>query len=230
MALLIAAASPVIIFLYFINKKDTEKEPPRLLLKCFVWGCVSVVPIIIIEMFVSGFNAFDSFFLTSFFDAFAVAAAVEEGFKFLFLFMIVWKLREFDQYFDGIVYAVFVSLGFALIENIMYIFTFGFGAAILRAVLSVPAHGLFGVMMGYFFSHAKFSGKNRLLWLSYLVPVLFHGLFNFLLTYIGESKNGLLMLIFFAGFVALLVVLWRFGIRNIRKHYARDVEINERFS
>lgn len=224
MALLFAASFPVVVFLIVIYRKDTEKEPPGLLFKCLILGCVAAVPILFIEVFVSSFNNFSSAFLYSFYEAFLVAAVVEEGIKFLFLYLIIWKRKEFDQYFDGIVYAVFVSLGFALVENIMYVFQYGFGTAITRAVLSVPGHGLFGVTMGYFFSLAKFSGRNRtgLLWLSFLIPVLFHGMYNFLLMFLGENENALIILLLLAAFVTLLVVLWRTGIRNVRKHYSRD--------
>jgi RsiW-degrading membrane proteinase PrsW (M82 family) len=228
-ALVLAAGFPVIVFLIIIYKKDSEKEPPKLLFKCFLWGCIASLPIIVIELIVDSFNVFESLFFYSFYESFIVAAVVEEGFKFLFLFLIIWKHKEFDQFYDGIVYAVFVSLGFALVENILYVAEYGFGTAIMRAVLSVPGHGLFGVAMGYFFALAKFSGKRgtKMLWLSFLVPVAFHGLYNFLLSFIGGIENGLLILLFFAGFVALLILMWRTGIRFINKHYTRD--LNKRY-
>ena len=157
LVILLSAIFPVIIFLFFIYRKDTEKEPPILLVKCFLWGCVITLPIILIELVLDHLNIFNSALLHSFYNAFVVASFVEEGFKFLCLYWIIWKRKEFNQYFDGIIYAVFVSLGFAFIENIGYIFQNGFGAAIMRAILSVPGHGLFGVIMGYFFSLARFS-------------------------------------------------------------------------
>ena len=226
-ALIIAAIFPVVVFLAVIYKKDTEKEPPKLLRKCFFWGCIATIPIIFIELFLDKFNTFSSIFAHSFYDAFVSAALVEEGMKFLLLYWIIWKRREFDQYFDGIVYAVFVSLGFALVENIFYVIELGMGTAIMRAVLSVPGHGLFGVAMGYFFALAKFSGRKRigLLWLSFLVPLLFHGLYDFLLMYLGENENVLLMILLLAGFILLMVVIWRFGIKYIKKHHAQDVAI-----
>jgi len=226
MALLVAAAFPVVIFLIIIYRKDTEREPPGLVLKCFFLGCVATAPIMLFELFAGAFNNFDSALFQSLYNAFIVAAIVEEGFKFLFLYRTIWKRKEFDQYYDGIVYAVFISLGFAFIENILYVFQFGLGTAILRAVLSVPGHGLFGVAMGYFFSLARFSpnrGKG-LLWLSFLVPVLFHGLYNFFLMYIGESENELLIGLLFLAFLAALIFIWRSGIRYIKRHRAKDTE------
>jgi len=228
LVLLLSAILPVAIFLFFIYRKDTEKEPPKLLVKCFLWGCFITLPIILIGLLFDCFNIFNSAFLDSFYNAFVVAAFVEEGGKFLCLYWLIWKHKEFDQHFDAIVYAVFVSLGFALVENILYVFQHGFGIAISRAILSVPGHGLFGVMMGYFFALAKFSEtakKQKLLWLSFLVPFLFHGLYDFILFYIEKSSDNIAVLLFVA-FIVVMVFLWRYGIRYIRKHYAKDREDN----
>ena len=222
--LLLSAGLPVVIFLVAIYRKDTIKEPPKMILKCFFFGCLATIPILFIEQFVSGFNVFTTPHWYAFYDAFITAALVEEGVKFLFLYWIIWKSREFDQYYDGIVYAVFISLGFAFIENILYVAEYGFGTAILRAVLSIPGHGLFGVAMGYFFALAKFSVKHKggLLWLSFFVPFLFHGIYDFILMYIGESDNGLLILLLFLGLIALMIFMWRLCIGYIRKHHAKD--------
>jgi RsiW-degrading membrane proteinase PrsW (M82 family) len=233
LVILLSAIFPVIIFLFFIYRKDTEKEPPILLVKCFLWGCVINLPIILIELVLDHLNIFNSALLHSFYNAFVVASFVEEGFKFLCLYWIIWKRKEFNQYFDGIIYAVFVSLGFAFIENIGYIFQNGFGAAIMRAILSVPGHGLFGVIMGYFFSLARFSEiekKWKFLWLSFLIPFLFHGLYDFLLFYIEKSGDNIgFVLLLFAMFVIVMVFLWHYGIRYVKKHYANDKENNLKY-
>ena len=92
----------------------------------------------------------------------------------------------------------------------------------MRAVLSVPGHGLFGVMMGYFFALAKFSANKKILWLSFIAPLLFHGLYDFFLFYMGEIESTLLVFLLFAGFVILMICLWRFGIKYIKSHYSRD--------
>ena len=222
--LLISAGFPVVIFLIVIYKKDTEKEPPGLLIKCFIWGCISTVPIIFVEMFFGSLNAFQSVVYYAFYESFIVAAVVEEGFKFIFLYRITWKHKEFDQHYDGIVYAVFISLGFAFIENIAYILGFGTGVAFMRAILSIPGHGLFGVAMGYFFARAKFSGpgEKKILWLSYLVPVFLHGMYNFFLSLMEGTENGFITLLLFAGFVVFIILLWRFGIKNIRRQLTKD--------
>ena len=225
--LLFSAALPVVIFLYFIYKKDSEKEPVKLLLKCFLWGCIAIIPIIIIEMLLDRFNIFTSAFLQSFYRAFVVAALVEEGVKFLCLSWIIWKHREFDQYYDGIVYAVFVSLGFALVENILYVIQGGIGVSIARAILAVPLHGLCGVIMGYFFALAKFSRSNNkiYLWLGFVLPLFSHGAYDFFIFYYTNSdKNISITMILLIFFVALIFILWRCGIGYIKKHCIKDTE------
>ena len=221
--LLLSAIAPVAIFLFFVYRKDTEKEPPKLLAKSFLWGCIAILPILTIELVLQYLNIFSSAFLHSFYEAFIVAAFVEEGVKLFCLYKIIWKHKEFDQYYDGIVYAVFVSLGFALVENIFYVLEGGFGVSILRAMLSIPAHGLFGVLMGYFFALAKFSpNKNKkFLWLSFIVPFLAHGLYDFFLMYMVGNDEITIFLLFHL-FIALMIFLWRFGIKYIKKHYAKD--------
>jgi RsiW-degrading membrane proteinase PrsW (M82 family) len=224
--LLLSAAFPVVVFLIIIYQKDSEKEPKKLLIKSFVWGCLVTIPIVLIELFLTNLNTFENAFWHSFYEAFIVAALVEEGFKFLVLYKIIWKNKEFDQYYDGIVYAVFVSLGFALVENISYVMMFGLGVAVLRALLSVPAHGLFGVIMGYCFANARFSTNNRerrsWLWLAVLVPILFHGLFDFLLFSMEKIEDPGLIGLLFLGFAALMIVMWRLGIKYIKEHHSKD--------
>ena len=222
--LMVAAIFPIAVFLIIIYRKDTVKEPPGLLIKCFLGGCIITIPIVLIEMLFDSFNVFDSALLSSFYDAFVVAALVEEGFKFLFLYLVISGRKEFDQHFDGIVYAVFVSLGFAFVENILYVAEYGFGTAVVRAILAVPAHGLLGVCMGYFFALARFSPKNKsgLLVLSLLIPILLHGLYDFLLVYLGSTDSIGMMIILFAVFVVLIIFLWYLGVRFIRTHHAKD--------
>lgn len=116
-------------------------------------------------------------------DAFLVAALCEEIFKLLAVYILVWKNPNFNERFDGIVYAVFVSLGFAMTENIMYVFSNGMSTGIARAFTAVPAHAMFGIMMGYYLGLAKFSkkGKLSLLLLAFFIPFLIHGIYDFIL-------------------------------------------------
>lgn len=150
---------------------------------------------------------------TPLYTAFVSSAGVEEGIKFLFLCFLAWPNRNFNEPLDGIVYAVFLSLGFAWVENIVYVthpVLGGYETALVRAALSVPGHGLFGVQMGYYMGLARFDGhKVRRLFLAFAVPYLLHALYNFFL--LEKSKW------YWACFVGLEVWLWGSGLACIRK-------------
>ena len=229
MSFLIASITPVIIFLFLIYKRDQIKEPPAILAKCFFGGFLSIIItlilVILIQLIIPEFS---SPFLKSFYEAFLTAGLPEEFSKFLILYWIVWKSKDFDQYYDGIIYAVFVSLGFALIENILYVFKGGMSVALMRSVLAVPGHGFFAVIMGYYLSLAKFhtgNQKNNLLLKSLFIPVLFHGLYDFTLMYAGNSKdNPLLIIGLMISFTIIVIKLWRVGLNRIKRHHQTDIE------
>jgi RsiW-degrading membrane proteinase PrsW (M82 family) len=234
MGLILAAITPVLVFLYLIYRKDVNKEPAKLLAKCFFGGFISIALTLAIVALIEDFGAHLSHpFAKSFFDAFFLAAIPEEISKWLILYWIVWKSNEFDEHYDGIIYAVFVSLGFALVENIMYVVNGGMGVALMRAVLSVPGHGFFGVLMGYYFSLAKFGPVIRrqpLIVMSLAIPILFHGLYNFALMYMSaDSSNPWLVLLLLVLFIYVVVMLWKLGIRKIKKHVAFDREEEAKF-
>ncbi|WP_421921274.1 PrsW family glutamic-type intramembrane protease [Marinifilum sp.] len=156
-----------------------------LLAKVILAGIIITIPIIIAEQAVSSLlpHIIFSKIANVFGNAFLVAALCEEAFKLLAVYILVWKNPNFNEQFDGIVYAVFVSLGFALVENIMYVFSNGMGTGIARAFTAVSAHAMFGIMMGYYLGLAKFS-KNRklpLLIMAFFVPFLIHGIYDFIL-------------------------------------------------
>jgi len=229
MTLLIASITPVLIFLYLIFKKDKNKEPIGLLAKCFFGGFLSIIITLIIDvpmMYIG--TAFQSPLFKSFYEAFFVAAIPEEFAKFIILYWIIWKSKFFDEHYDGIIYAVFVSLGFALVENIMYVSEHGIGIAFWRAILAVPGHGLFAVAMGYFLSLAKFNKQTNVqkyLVLSLVVPMGLHGTYDFLLMYsssLTEADAGF-ALILLGIFTVFIIFLWRFGIKKIKIAVAKDI-------
>lgn len=227
MTLLISSIFPVVIFLYMIYQKDHEKEPISLLFKCLLGGCLSTLLSLLMSIPLGAISGvFPGAFLSSIHQSFLEAAIPEELAKFGILYFLIWKSRELDHSYDGIVYSVFVSLGFALIENILYVFEGGFSVAIARAILAVPGHGLFGVMMGYYFSLARFhEGKKRREFLikSLVMPILFHGAYDFLLFYMGASSENILLVIFLLIlFAGLVILLWRKGIAKIKLHLEQD--------
>jgi RsiW-degrading membrane proteinase PrsW (M82 family) len=207
MKLLLIATAPVFIILSYIYYHDKyEREPLSLLFEGLVAGGVIVFPVIYFEHIIQSFGSGISGMGNAAYTAFMVAALVEEVFKFFALFLLIWKNPNFNEEFDGIVYAVFVSLGFALVENIMYVFNNdqGMHVGLMRAFTAVPAHAMFGIMMGYRLGLARFIPSKRIQYLSFalLVPIFFHGIYDFILM----SQNQFLIL-FFLPFVMYL--LWR---------------------
>jgi RsiW-degrading membrane proteinase PrsW (M82 family) len=230
MSFLISSITPVIIFLFLIYNKDSIKEPWGLLMKCFFGGFLSIIITLLIDGFLEPFGkGFTSPFASSFFDAFFQAGFPEELSKLIILYWFVWKRKEFDQHFDGIIYAVFVSMGFALVENLMYVYKGGISVAMMRAVLAVPGHGFFAVAMGYYFSLAKFHNgpkKNEFLLKSLLVPAIMHGAYDFALIYASKSEeNPLLILLLLVIFTVIVIRIWRRGLKKISLHYQKDIAV-----
>lgn len=207
---------PVILLLFYIYKQDKyEKEPIGMLLLAFFGGILAILLDLVLVNIINGIWYSD----TVFYSAFMEAGFPEEICKFLVLFLFFWRNKNFNEYMDGIVYATFVSLGFACLENILYVFSSGFGTGIMRAIISVPGHFLFGVLMGYFISLAKFSTSDKFFYLvlSVIVPGIVHGLFDWLLMItdsLGTFGQLLILLIFIVGDI----LLWIVGVRSIRKH------------
>jgi RsiW-degrading membrane proteinase PrsW (M82 family) len=142
-------------------------------------------------------------------------ALVEEFSKFLFVRFILFKNQNFNEPFDGIVYAVMVSMGFATLENVMYVYQYGFMTGVLRMFTAVPAHAVFGIMMGYFLGRAKFTVEQQIIYslLALLVPTLFHGAYDYF-WFIAEIE-GVYAGIWVGSIVALVLgfVLSRNAIR-----------------
>jgi protease PrsW len=194
--LLILSLSPIIICLAYIYIRDKyEKEPYALLFIGVFFGMFMAVPIAYTQNLLILFLPQKAPLFQNLYLAFIVASFVEELFKFVILFFLIWENDNFNERFDGIVYAVFISLGFAGIENILYVFNpniGGIATALGRAIFSVPAHALFGVFMGYYFSVSKFKERTsyfqtlsystvRMLLVSFLIPWLLHGIYDFIL-------------------------------------------------
>ncbi len=231
-AILISLAIlPVIVLAIFIYRKDKfEKEPLRMLAKAFFFGCLSVIPAILIEQALAlGFfymgGEYVSGFVTGIYNGFIVAGCSEELCKLALLALAVWKAPDFNEYFDGIVYATFVALGFAGIENLMYVFrqeTFEVSLMTggVRAILSVPGHFLFAVVMGYYFALAKFNPDKRRqnLFKAFFYPMLLHGTFDALLMIpeaMGEG-GAWLSAVLFPVFIFFDVKLWKVAMRHLK--------------
>ncbi|SDZ09777.1 Membrane proteinase PrsW, cleaves anti-sigma factor RsiW, M82 family [Proteiniborus ethanoligenes] len=186
--LFIIAITPAISIAVAVYLSDRyDREPISLLAKTFIFGALSVIPTIIVERFLSSINIFSGL-LGIAFTAFVVAGFTEEFFKRLVVLKLMCKDKHFDEKLDGIVYAVFSALGFATVENIMYVvFRFSYNPYIglYRGILSVPAHAIFGVTMGYYLSLTKFASNKARERANHrkslYMPLILHGTFNFIL-------------------------------------------------
>ena len=186
MNLLLLAIAPVMIVVIFIYLKDKfEKEPVRFLFKNFLLGAfASVLLTFVLSIILNSIHPLTNVksILEQFIKAFIVVALVEEYSKYVIVRYFAQPNKEFNEPFDGIVYAVMVSMGFAALENILYVFQYGFGNGVLRAFTAVPAHATFGILMGYFMGKAKFSkNKLKLNLFGLLAATIFHGAYDFFL-------------------------------------------------
>ncbi len=213
MDVLLIAVAPVIVILVYIYARDKyEKEPLGMLVKAFLAGALAVIPIILVENILQARGAGLTGYTHIAYNAFVVAGFTEEIFKFFALYLVIWKSKEFNEKFDGIVYAVFLSMGFATVENIMYVAGYGTSVGISRALTAVPGHALFGVAMGYYFGLAKLSPQNRSknFLLALLVPVGLHGVYDFILF----TQHQYLLL----AFIPFLIYLWKAGFKKMKEH------------
>ena len=224
----LAAVVPALLLMRYVYRQDQiERESPWLL-GSLVWkGVLAALVAIVLESLgqlvldatVDGEDPKYVWLL-----AFLVVAAVEEGTKFFFLYRRTWREPEFNFRFDAIVYAVFVSLGFAAYENITYVLRYGLSVALPRALLAVPGHAAFAVVMGAFYGRARLREgwgdlreARRDLWTGYLFAVFLHGFYD-TCAMIGTGTSTVVFLVF----VALMFL----GIfRLVKKESATDAPV-----
>jgi len=211
MVILFASLAPVFIILFYIYFRDKyEREPLGLLVKAVVLGMLVVLPIIFAERLLMSIMPPLGKIGSAAYHAFVVAGTTEEVFKFLVLYLLVWRSPSFNEQFDGIVYAVFVSLGFAAVENVLYVMDGGIQTAMLRALTAVPAHALFGITMGYYLgiAHMYEELRKAYLWRAVLFPILLHGIYDFILM---VEIDWLLIL-----FVPYVIGLYYLGMKKMK--------------
>lgn len=216
MNLLLIAIAPVAIILFYVYSKDKyDQEPLTLILKLVFFGVLICIPAAILEMLLEGPLLGDGSSVTQvFIYSFMGIALVEEGFKYIALKQSTWKSVFFNERFDGIVYGVAVSLGFAAFENILYVAGGGMGIGILRAFTAVPMHGVLGVLMGVLYGKARFAGAGSwaLRFKSLAIPTFFHGLYDFFALSSGTGKVDL------SGYLYLLLIgLVIYAIQTIKR-------------
>ena len=218
--LIVLAVAPAIGLLLYIYKLDKlEKEPVPMIVRLVFLGIVSTFLAMVTERI--GMSILGNIFydeenlLCRILLYFIVVGLSEEGFKYLVLRFTTWKSPEFNCKFDGVVYAVAVSLGFALWENIQYVAAYGVSTALVRAVTAVPGHACFGVIMGGWYGLAKrkqmqnWGSASRLArWLAVIVPTIVHGAYDFVATSNLQS-------IHFIMFVVIMFLVCFFTIKKL---------------
>lgn len=213
------AILPTIVLLIYIYVKDKkEKEPVRLLLGCFFLGMLASIPAMVLEEIIElgiGLITSEGTILYAVLEGIVVAGVSEEFFKHKFLTMKTWNRPEYDCLFDGIVYAVFVSLGFACFENVFYVLDGGISTAIGRMFTAVPGHMCFAVYMGYYCSMRRLScvqGDDRAFVryrrLELLVPILLHGIYDALLMISSEVMDEDIQIKSFIIWVIFIIVMF----------------------
>lgn len=223
LALAIAPGLAIILYIYY--KDPYNKEPKKYLLVSFILGAVSIIPAFILETggkFIFGeISSYSTVQFEAFF-AFVIIGCSEEGCKFAMVRLYAYPKKAFDEPFDGIIYSVMVSMGFATIENIGYVNRNGIDTAIMRMFLTVPAHAAFGIIMGYYIGLAKFNKEKSVYYFSkgLVLAIFFHGAFDFFLFLQDNIKvkefvsQGLL----FMGALASFYFAIRLSFRAIRLH------------
>lgn len=205
--LTLAIAPGLALFSYFYLRKQIAKEPSRTLFHTFIYGAVMTFPILFIQHVFEEEEVFSHIF----FRDVMFTSGLEEFFKWLVLLIAIYRHVEFQDAYDGILYGASVSLGFATVENILYLFTYGTDIAFVRALLPVSSHALFGVVMGYYIGKAKFatvSNRKRYLLMAFIAAFSLHFMYN-----------GIFLIREFSIYVMVpfMLFLWWFALARVKQ-------------
>jgi protease PrsW len=216
--MVLAVAPSFAIFLIFYLRDKYDREPLGLLIKTFLLGALVILPVALIEGILFDLWGVDLFgendLLTNLLTMLFFVALVEETAKFVVVRLYCWKKKAFNEPYDGIMYALMASLGFATVENILYVVQWGVEVAWLRAFLTVPMHALTAVIMGYYIGLGKYTqGKKKQQGRTYTglwIAILFHGFFNF---FVGSQVVYLIAMA-----PVLVGYAWYVGFRASKLH------------
>lgn len=206
LAVLSAGIAPAFALMAFFYLKDRFTEPIALIVKTFILGALLVFPIMFIQYAIT----VESLSNSNFVQSFLFVGFIEEFFKWFIFLYVIYHHTEFDTHYDGIVYAVSISLGFATVENLLYLFTNGIEYAFTRALFPVSSHALFGVIMGYHFGKAKVKSQYKKwnITLALLLPFILHGGYDYILNVVTSDWLRLL--------IPFMIILWVIGFHRIK--------------
>lgn len=213
-ALRLAILPSILLLLFVVGKNKQRRNPTSLLVWLAVLGAVSAIPAVIVEILGSGLlymlGLDPSSAMYNFVECFFIVAMIEELGKFLGMLLMTWKNKNFDHSYDGVIYGVCSSLGFATLENVIYVFQGGIGTGVMRAVSAVPLHCACGVVMGFLYAKAREDANNGEsafgnLLLAYVCPLGIHGLYDFVLSV--EDTSVLLCIAVLALVIILMFLL-----------------------
>lgn len=223
LALAIAPGAAITLYIYSRDKYD--REPLKPLLISFLLGMVATAPAIVIQtslkpvlfLYFPGYTIWYYFLLS-----FIVVAFSEEGCKYIMLRFYAYRNKAFNEPFDGIIYSVMISMGFATLENIGYVLNYGFKTGIIRMFLAVPSHGAFAVLIGYHVGLAKFDAPRGIQHIvkGLLLAIFFHGAYDFFLLLQNSAQvkqyvsNGLLL----SGSLVAWYIAIRMSVKSIKLH------------
>lgn len=192
----VLAVLPGLLIIWFIYREDLyEREKWLPLFVCFVLGVLITYPVMKMQELFYHMGWEDSGSIgATLVSAFLLVALTEEVVKYLALIVYPYRSSFFNEPLDGIVYAIFIGMGFATLENILYAYRYDMATTLVRALTAVPAHATFAAIMGYYIGKAKFDSALRAgyLWKGLVVAVLLHGLYDFFV--LQEIDEGLMIL------------------------------------
>ncbi len=227
LTLLVLAIAPGISILWYVYNKDKyEKEPKKLVVKTFFLGACFTIPAGLLEVAIQSVTgiSMEGNLVQGFIGAYFFVAPIEEYAKYLAIKIKAFKSSEMNEVMDGIVYGVAAAMGFATLENIAYVFEYGIGTGVMRALLSVPGHGIEGAIIGYYLGVGKM--KPRLLKKNVLtgltIAILFHGTFDFFV-FSGSALAILVIPLVFFMYLSFRKRV-RLALENSRFRDGRDPE------
>ena len=223
----LAVAPGAALFLFFYLRNRYKQEPLRPLVITFLYGAAALLPSMMNSLSlqrITGWRSTTPNVLHALLGALLIVGLIEEGCKYLVVRFYAYRQPGFTEPYDGIMYSISAALGFATLENVLYVISGGASTGVLRAFLSVPSHAFDAVLMGFFVGEAKFARDDRaanwLCALGLILAVVAHGLYDFIVFTLDQAPLLIILLAVFAvlSWVIILVATRRQAEQSAHKH------------